>query len=42
MAYYIIETQTNKINPNLITSEVALFDTEQDFLIPKQKWINDT
>jgi len=41
MAYYIIDTQTNKINPNLITGEVALFDTEQDFLIPKQKWIND-
>lgn len=41
MAYYITNTQTNKINPNLITGEVALFETEQDFLIPKQKWIND-
>jgi hypothetical protein len=40
MAYYIID-KTNKINPNLIKSEVALFETEQDFLIPKQKWIND-
>ena len=41
MAYYIISTQTNKINPNLITGEVALFDTEQDFINAKQQWIND-
>ena len=26
MAYYITNTQTNKINPNAITDEVALCD----------------
>lgn len=31
MAYYIIDIQTNKINPNLITGKVALYKTEQDY-----------
>jgi hypothetical protein len=41
MAYYVINKNTNEINPNAITNEVALFETEQDFINAKQKWIND-
>ena len=32
---------TNKINPNAILGEVALFETEQHFLNAKQQWITD-
>jgi hypothetical protein len=41
MAYYVMNKNTNTINPNAITNEVALFETEQDFINAKQKWIND-
>lgn len=33
MGYYITNTQTNKINPNAILGEVALYQTEQDYKI---------
>ena len=41
MAYYVINKNTNEINPNAITGEVALFETEQDFINAKQQWIID-
>lgn len=41
MAFYIIDKITNKINPNLITSEVALFETEQDFMVAYQQWFQE-
>ncbi len=41
MTYYVINKNTNQINPNLITNEVALFETEQDFINAMQQWIID-
>ena len=41
MAYYVIDTNTNQINPNLITGEVALFKTEEEFLIAQHQWSID-
>lgn len=39
MKFYIIEKNTNQINPNLITGEVALFENEEQFLIARHQWI---
>ena len=39
MSYYIIDTKTNKINPNAILSETALFEIKQDFIDANALWL---